>query len=588
MTHQPLPGSISRRTIMQAGAVGLGAAAVSPLLAACGEEAKTPTASTAASGGASAAANVKQLGKEVSGVLYSDPFKGAKVREYPPFGNGATLTIVVPQDTTIVGDWMTNEATKWMEEKTGVKVNFKAVQVKGTDGKADLTKVNAMIASGDLPDAFMGINFTNAQVSLYGQQGLFIPLDAHIEKNAPELRQAFKDYPDLKGTLKGLDGKVYQIKTLTDCFQCRVGDARTYVNQVYLDKVGGKMPTTTDEMRELLKLFKAKNPTGRPDVMPLGGSSFDQLDTFFMNAFLYNPGASVDWMSLDNGKIKFAANTDEWRDALKYLRSLFDDGTLDPAVFTMTMDEYKAVGTQGRVCVARTYAQSLIAPTTDPNGLWSQYVAVPPLKGPKGVQYSLWDYNLVQGTPFVITNKCKDPGLAVQWVDFLLGLGAQLVTNYGVQGKGWEYAKEGEKGMSQKQATYKTIPIAKPEPGMRWGFQNMTYYYSEGWVQGNVTDFSKPNFGVSLQKSSEAYEKFKVPQKMTLPSIVFSDADAGTQSQISTTITTHVQESMAKFATGKLNINNDADWKAYVDALDKMRLNDLKAVYQKAVDALPK
>ena len=85
----------------------------------------------------------------------------------------------------MVGDWNNNTYTKWLEEKTGVKVQFDAVLVTSPDGSADLSKINAMIASGDLPDAFMAVGLTRDQIALYGQQGLFQALDGHIENAAP-------------------------------------------------------------------------------------------------------------------------------------------------------------------------------------------------------------------------------------------------------------------------------------------------------------------------------------------------------------------------------------------------------------------
>ena len=58
-----------------------------------------------------------------------------------------------------------------------MNIKFQTVVTVGPDGSQDMTKVNAMLAAGDLPDAFMGIPFTRDQLSLYGQQGAFIPLD---------------------------------------------------------------------------------------------------------------------------------------------------------------------------------------------------------------------------------------------------------------------------------------------------------------------------------------------------------------------------------------------------------------------------
>ena len=43
----------------------------------------------------------------------------------------------------MIGDWNDNDFTRWLEERTGVKVRFKRILATGSDGSIDLTKINA-------------------------------------------------------------------------------------------------------------------------------------------------------------------------------------------------------------------------------------------------------------------------------------------------------------------------------------------------------------------------------------------------------------------------------------------------------------
>ena len=92
--------------------------------------------------------------------------------------------VVVPQNLT-VGDWSKNEFTRWMEQQTGIKIQLRQVAGNGDDPET-MTKVNAMMAAGDIPDAFLGITFTRSQLYLYGAQNLFVDLDPYLGKYAPE------------------------------------------------------------------------------------------------------------------------------------------------------------------------------------------------------------------------------------------------------------------------------------------------------------------------------------------------------------------------------------------------------------------
>lgn len=160
---------------------------------------------------------------ETEGVNYPAEYVGPRATQKKPFTDGSkAFTVVVPQDSTVVGDWNKNEFTAWLEKRTGLKVEFKGISLAG----GDMTKVNAMIAAGDLPDAFLPVPFTRDQVSLYGQQGVFAPLDDHISTYAIELQQAMKDYPDLKPLSTSSDGKIYRFPTLNDCAHCATWPSR--------------------------------------------------------------------------------------------------------------------------------------------------------------------------------------------------------------------------------------------------------------------------------------------------------------------------------------------------------------------------
>src|SRR5262245_52904720 len=180
------------------GTLGLGlAAAVPSALAAC----STGGGSGDAESGASDDAAVKGGPKTtpIKGIPYADGYVGPIASQKGPIvvkGKQVTLKIAVPQDPT-VGDWNKNWFSKWYEQRTGVKVEYQAIA--GDIGSPEqMTKVNAMLSSGDIPDVFMNFNFTPAQQMLYGQQGLFVALNDLIEGYGIETKRMFKDYPQMK------------------------------------------------------------------------------------------------------------------------------------------------------------------------------------------------------------------------------------------------------------------------------------------------------------------------------------------------------------------------------------------------------
>ena len=579
--------SWNRRHLLKTGlAVGAGGLAAG-LAGGCSPDAGGGTTGTS-SGGSTGGAKVTQ-GPERTGIKYPSPYKGPKARDLKPFSDGkTTIRVVVPVDSVYVGDWATNKFMVWLEQRTGLKIQFDAMPIKGATGAADMTKVNAMIASGDLPDAFFAIPFSDAQVSLYGAQGLFKPLDALVTQYAPNLQSAWQDYPTLRASTLSADGKLYQIKAMSDCMHCRISPARMWVNKKMLDKVGATIPKTTEEYRQLLKTFKEKDPVGGGQTIPFMSYKDDALDGYFLNSFLYNPGPAFNYLSVNNGKMDFAADKPEWREGVKYVKSLFDDGTVPKSVFTATVEEQLKLGNAGRIATARTYYQGTIASVENkPDAIFRDYVAIPALKGPGGVQYSQWDYRLLQGNPLVITKNCKNPELLVQWADYQLELEAQLRAAFGPENDYWTWGKDGETGLDGRQATYRvdTYP-AKTGDGTLSA--NMLYYFSLDYRNAAYSDPKAPDFEKLLYDASLPYKDQAPKPEMQLPKLIFSDDVAAQHADLSKTIGDHVKQSFAKFCTGELNPADDAAWKTYTDAFSKMGLQTLKDITQKTYDSRPK
>lgn len=577
--------NVSRRAFMKVSGIGIGAITMPGLLTSCSSEADTPET-------AKGIENVEQiqLGAETPGVNYPEGYVGPRASEKTPFADGSkTFKIVVQQDAQVVGDWNKNDFSAWLEKRTGMKVEYQAVLVRGADGSIDLTKINAMLASGDLPDAFLGIPFSNDQISLYGQQGVFAPLGDYIETYAPEMRRAMKEYPDWKSLISATDGKIYQFKGINDCFHCRVSPGRAYINQKYLDDVGLTMPTTTEELRTVLKALKDSDPTPGKNIIPFAANINNQVDRYIMNAFLYNPGGDQNggWLRLDNGKVDLVANKPEWREGLKFLRTLFDDGTLPRESFTMPDEAFLKAGNQGRLGFVRAYYWgSFVDITYDEGALWKDYVSIPPLKGPQGVQYAGWDHYGYAGEGMVITSKATNPELLVQWADYQMELSAIMGGYGGNKGDDWNWAEKGGKGINNKQAVFQLKAFPAPE-GKSWS-QYSVMYRSNDFRLGQYIDPKKPDFEKALYEASTVYEPFKEPQDFQLPPLIFDESGAAQKADTAVSISNHVKQSLAKFAVGELDINDDNAWNDYTAKFDAMGLPAYLELHQQAYDSRPK
>ena len=587
-THpDPTGPHLSRRTFV-GGAIALGSAA--PVVAAC----------SSSSGGGG---NLSSAGKPVKGgpkttpnksVSYPDGYVGPIASfKGPVTTERATLTVVVPQDVT-VGDWAKNEFSKWYEKRTNVHVNYKVVGGTNNSATSDVsTKVNAMIGSGDLPDVFiMGYSgFTPSQLLLYGRdQKLFRPLDQYIDDYGVEIKRVFQQYPDSKKLATAPDGKIYTMPDINDCYHCRAVN-KAWIYKPWLDELGLKVPETTDELEQVLKAFKTKDPNrnGRSDEVPLTTDSLTPIDTFFMGSFLYNPGKP--WLALEDGKVTAVFVQPGWREGLRYMNRLYSQGLIAKQTFTQTTEQVARLGNASKpvlgASIGNFWGSFMNVDVAAKHPRYLDYVAIPTLKGPDGTRIAPSNYyEPIRLGELVVTKASKIPEIAVMWADGLYELEAVLRGYYGPQGSTWDWAKKGSVGFNGKSALYRSVPqTGAAVTGLAWD-QQAVAYRSNDFRMAEAVDPANPTFEKPLYENVKAaYHPYFEPQSQDLPPLYMSSDDAGQIADQQETINTYVTGSLAKFVTGKLDPNSDKDWKSYLSTLQSMGLQKYLSINQKAYDS---
>jgi putative aldouronate transport system substrate-binding protein len=289
-----------------------------------------------------------------------------------------------------------------------------------------------------------------------------------------------------------------------------------------------------------------------------------------------------------DGKVDFVANKEEWKQGLIYLNKLYKEGLIDPAAFTQNADAIQqlankepdnVMGALSTALISYAYSMDSKAPRH------KDYVAVPPLKGPNGIQQTL-NFAGITGAKFAITNKAtpEQQIAAIRLADYLYTEEAILLQEYGPEGKRWRKAKEGELDINGKQAVYTSIPETDKKPTHNDGWEQIgpslrTYAYRASWTapQDMLAD---DGYGTRLNKVSDQYAPYH--SKEQYPNGLFiALEDAELAAQIKTTLGDYVKSNMAQFITGSKDINKD--WDAYVKGLDGLQLTQYLEIYQKAL-----
>ena len=150
-----------------------------------------------------------------------------------------------------------NEFTQFIEDKFDVTLKW---DLAPTDALQDRRQL--LLASGDYPEVFLHGKFTTSDLQTYGKQGVFLPLQDLIKEYGPNLTKIMEEKPYFKEAITAPDGNIYALPIFNECYHCTYAQ-KYWINTEWLDNLGLKMPTTTDELYTVLKAFKNRIPTER-------------------------------------------------------------------------------------------------------------------------------------------------------------------------------------------------------------------------------------------------------------------------------------------------------------------------------------
>ncbi|CAG7638183.1 ABC transporter substrate-binding protein [Paenibacillus allorhizosphaerae] len=505
-----------------------------------------------------------------------------------PITNEKTTLKVLVKSPPFVENFATNELTKYLEEKTNVHIEWEVA-----DEKAAAEKLNLVLGSGDYPDVIMGFGVSNTQQLIYGNQGVFLPLNKLIEQYGTETKKMFEAAPYAKDMITAPDGNIYALPQINECFHCTYSQ-KAWIYKPWLDKLGLKMPTTTDEFYEVLKAFKTRDPNGnnKADEIPLVGAAVGPavgIDQFLMNAFTLNPveGSAPQpekRLYLNNGKVTVPFNKPEWKEGLQYLRKLYAEGLISPQSFTQDRNQARQMGENPDNVIAGVVVAQHNGVFTEfygKSGRWLDYVTVPPLKGPKGVQVTPYRAS-VGGGQYLITKASKYPEAAFRLADLMYTQEWALRMEIGRPDKEWKWADKSEVGINGKPAIWKRLANLPPVQNVTWS-QTGPSLRTNDFRLGLVADPNNPQEIILYNETKKNYEPYKQDPATFLPQLFFTNDQAAELADLEKTITDHVKEMIARFVTGDANL--DKDWDSYLKNLDNMNLKRYLEIYQAAYDA---
>ena len=507
-----------------------------------------------------------------------------------------TLTFMTVE-AVYIEDYYTNDFTKHMEERSDVRINWETIPEQAME-----EKLNLVLASGDYPDIFFGLSFSDDKLSLYGtEEQLLMPLNDLIDQNMPNLKKVLDSIPGAWGAITSPDGKIYGLPSFNICYHCENAN-KMWVYKPWLDALGLDMPKTTEEYEEMLIAFRDQDPNGNGenDEIPFAGAIKGWHATaglFLLNSFVYtdidsridvSPERYIGFY-VDNGKIRTSVDTDGYRNGLRYLNKLYREGLIFPGSFTQDASQLVQLVEGSDIPVVGVTTGGWGGVFSDFGGeRYSNFRALEPLEGPDGVQYTPTYLSEPIPGGFVIAASCANPVEAVQWVDYLYSTEGTLHARNGIEGVNWGWAEDGELGLDGEPAIWKQlIPWNDTDPQnesfLEVGPRAMTSEFRLGQVtEQDMELYGQEGIEKMLFETTKELYKPHADASMALPRLKFLSDEVSEFATIRTEYAKYVKQSLIQFIVGDLDI--ESDWNSYVSNLNKLEQADLLEVSQKAYD----
>ena len=491
-------------------------------------------------------------------------------------------------------DLNNNDLTKWIEEQCNVELEFKPF-AGGTDVP---TQISAAIAARqELPDICIGVELDDAALKRYGREGYIVDLSGYFDDREGaskifwdrvenELSQWEQGFVSRK-IVDADTGGVYAVPSIETSLVDMI-DSMAWINQEWLDKLGLKAPTNCDELVEVLRAFKTKDPNGngKQDEIPLyGGITGLGADVFswLMNMFIYYNN-QYPYNATADEQIYMVYTQDSYRKGLEFIHDLYAEGLLSNLMFSST-------------------EQGILTPTngTALCGIFISHLSNCQIGNELMYDYAplgTWGYATEEHLRFqmcnFITENCAE-GKRDKAFEVLMTLwskeGSQR-QRYGAEGIHWTAADEGAKSVYGLDAEYKLLSeVLGTQNASIW--RSMCSFNNMAECETAQIDEMEPFAKKRAEMHAEAYKLYqeaeaRVPDYVLTPALVGTEEQKEAIDAQANNVYTYYQRAQTDFITGANNadIHSDKQWNAYLAELEKLGIQDVIDYYQTLYDAL--
>lgn len=457
---------------------------------------------------------------------------------------------------------------KVMEDLTGITIKFDTAP-----SSQYSEKIGLLFASNTLPDVIMKVKLGTSEVMAYAEEGQIIPIDPYLEEYAPNLSALLKEEPAIRKAITMADGHIYGFPYIVSAASSTV-TPKLFINAKALEKLGKEIPTTLDELIDVMRAFKDSdyNGNGVKDEIGFITDEFDRALSVLYGVFgLGTRGrGNMNWdVDPETNSLRFIPTSEGYRDLMQAMNLMYQEGLMDQEIFTTKLATVTAKAEQDQLLFAGVQNSAYFGSRE------ADFVSLeaPLVLNEGDTPFYAGRALSVQENRNLISSNCKYPEAVVQYLDYFYSDEGMKLFFMGIEGETWEYDENGN-------AVY-TDYVTKNPDGKR--SEEVLGAYT-CWAGGNnptIADnkYFGQNVGARTLEAAMKLEPYcpeEVWQAFTFPS---EEGELAADYELD--IGTYVTDMRAKFITGSESLDN---WDAYVEQLNRMDLEGYTELVQSAVD----
>lgn len=331
------------------------------------------------------------------------------------------------------------------------KFNIK-IKIETSPYETWVEKYNIYVTSGDVPDLSITTGPGTANFNDWAKQGIYMDLSELYKTKCPNIQKYVSN--DIIEAHKMDGGKLYGIPKPS------MSDSTFAIRNDWLKKLNLAMPTTLDELYNVLKAFRDQDPDGNKKNDTFGLLSEDTLNTinFVFRAFgCTTPppmGSEINWIPDGKGGLTSPLLDAGMKDAIIYITKLYRDKILDQEWMLTKSAAYQDKYFTGKVGFMTSSFQQMVSFTESKikaNDPAVELAILDGVKGPTGLNVR----PMAKGFYMVdsISSKAEKPEKILEFMDYLMTEEGDTLIRYGIEGL--TYKKENGKIVRDEEAAKK-------------------------------------------------------------------------------------------------------------------------------------